>query len=69
MDCHREAWKPNEVQDVLQTLRKEVIATPCEQCTYQRLETGRQVCVCVCVLFDILPPHASVLCTYQSSEL
>lgn len=67
MDCHREAWKPNEVQDVLQTLRKEVIATPCEQCTYQRLETGRQVCVCV--LFDILPPHASVLCTYQSSEL
>jgi beta-mannan synthase len=24
---------------------------------------------CVCVLFDILPPHASVLCTFQSSEL
>jgi hypothetical protein len=55
MDCHREAWKPNEVQDVLQTLRKEIIATPREQCPYQRLETGRQVCVCVCCLISFLP--------------
>jgi len=45
MGCYWEAWQCVEVQDVLQTLRKAIIAALHQQLAPQELETGWQVCV------------------------
>jgi hypothetical protein len=45
MGCDWEAWQHLEVQNVLQTLRKEIIAAFHEQLTPQELESEWQVCV------------------------